>query len=49
MSVAEFDVKRASLTRPDALELLGQIIATTELAGVYVEVFRRAHAETSPT
>jgi hypothetical protein len=39
MSLAEFEAKRAGLTRPDALERLREIVATTELAGTYEEVF----------
>jgi hypothetical protein len=33
MSMTEFETRRATLTRPDALERLGEIVATTELAG----------------
>lgn len=39
MSMTEFEARRATLTRPDALERLGEIVATTELAGTYEEVF----------
>jgi hypothetical protein len=39
MSMAEFAQKRAALTRPDALERLAAIVHTTELAGVYEDVF----------
>jgi hypothetical protein len=38
MPVAEFEAGQAALTRPDALERLGEIVATTELAGLYEEV-----------
>ncbi len=39
MSVEEFGAIAASLTRPDALERLGEIVETTELEGLYQEVF----------
>jgi hypothetical protein len=39
MSLAEFAEKSAALTRPDALERLAEIVETTELEGVYEEVF----------
>ena len=39
MSLAEFEDKRAALTRPDALERLAGIVAATELEGLYEEVF----------
>jgi len=39
MSMTEFEARRATLTRPDALERLDEIVATTELAGTYEEVF----------
>ncbi|MEV5540920.1 hypothetical protein AB0L13_29125 [Saccharopolyspora shandongensis] len=39
MSVAEFEDKRTALTRPDALERLAEIVDTTELTGLYEDVF----------
>lgn len=39
MSLAEFEDKRTALTRPDALERLAEIVDTTELEGLYEEVF----------
>ncbi len=39
MSVEEFGAVAASLTRPDALERLAEIVETTELEGLYQEVF----------
>ncbi len=39
MSLAEFEDKRTALTRPDALERLAEIVETTELEGLYEEVF----------
>ncbi|MDR8412393.1 hypothetical protein MTP10_27140 [Nonomuraea sp. 3-1Str] len=39
MSLAEFENKRAVLTRPDALERLAEIVDTTELEGLYEDVF----------
>lgn len=39
MSVEEFGAIAASLTRPDALERLGEIVETTELEGLYEDVF----------
>ncbi|MEV0613501.1 hypothetical protein AB0I81_09265 [Nonomuraea sp. NPDC050404] len=39
MSLAEFEGKRGALTRPDALERLAEIVETTELEGLYEEVF----------
>ena len=39
MSMAEFAQKRVVLTRPDVLERLAAIVDTTELAGVYEDVF----------
>jgi len=39
MSMAEFEEQRAALTRPDALERLAEIVDTTELQGVYEDVF----------
>jgi len=42
MSAAEFEGKRSELARPDALERLAKIVATTELEGLYEEVFNRA-------
>lgn len=37
-SLADFEGKRAVLTRPDALERLSEIVDTTELEGLYEEV-----------
>ncbi len=42
MSVAEFEARRRELTRPDALDRLAEIVSTTELQGLYEEVFNRA-------
>jgi hypothetical protein len=39
ISKAEFEQKRGALTRPDALERLAGIVHTTELEGLYEEVF----------
>jgi|SRR3954447_21143664 len=39
MSLAEFEEKRTALTRPDALERLAEIVDTTELEGLYEDVF----------
>ena len=39
MSLTEFEDKRTALTRPDALERLAEIVETTELEGLYEEVF----------
>jgi len=39
MSLAEFQDQRASLTRPDALDRLAEIVQTTELEGLYEDVF----------
>ncbi|MCA2229389.1 hypothetical protein [Nonomuraea aurantiaca] len=39
MSLAEFEDKRAALTRPDALERLAEIVETTDLQGLYEDVF----------
>jgi hypothetical protein len=39
MGMAEFEASRAALTRPDALDRLKEIVATTELMGTYEEVF----------
>ena len=39
MSLAEFEEKRAALTRSDALERLAEIVETTELEGLYEDVF----------
>ncbi|MGN9844240.1 hypothetical protein ACTMTI_39565 [Nonomuraea sp. H19] len=39
MSPAEFEDKQAALTRSDALERLAEIVHTTELVGLYEEVF----------
>jgi len=39
MSVEEFGAIAASLTRPDALARLGEIVETTELEGLYEDVF----------
>ncbi|CAN5586665.1 hypothetical protein BH20ACT18_BH20ACT18_06230 [soil metagenome] len=37
--VAELKAVTASLTRPDALERLGEIVETTEVEAVYEDVF----------
>jgi hypothetical protein len=39
MSMEEFAAARASLTRPDALERLAEIVETTQLEGLYEDVF----------
>lgn len=39
MSLAEFEDQRTALTRPDALDRLAEIVDTTELEGLYEEVF----------
>ncbi len=39
---AEFKAASASLTRPDALERLGEIVETTQLEGLYEDVFDEA-------
>ncbi len=39
MSMEEFTAVRASLTRPDALERLAEIVDTTQLEGLYEDVF----------
>jgi hypothetical protein len=39
MSMAEFEEKRAALTRPDSLDRLAEIVDTTELQGLYEDVF----------
>ncbi len=39
VSIEEFGTIADSLTRPDARERLGEIVETTELEGVYHEVF----------
>ncbi|MBP2323716.1 hypothetical protein JOF56_004101 [Kibdelosporangium banguiense] len=39
MSMAQFEERRAVLTRPDALERLAGIVETTELQGVYEDVY----------
>lgn len=39
MSLAEFEEKRTALTRPDALDRLAEIVDTTELEGLYEDVF----------
>lgn len=36
---AEFKAASASLTRPDAIQRLAEIVDTTELEGVYEDVF----------
>lgn len=38
-SIEEFNALAPALIRPDAIERLGEIVATTELQGVYEEVF----------
>jgi hypothetical protein len=38
MSLTEFEAVRASLTRPDALERIAQLVETTELEGLYEDV-----------
>ncbi len=47
LDVAADDFARvvASLTRPDAVQRLDEIVASTELAGVYEEVFGPASFE----
>ncbi len=39
VAAGEFGAIAASLTRPDAAERLGEIVETTELEGVYEDVF----------
>ncbi|MGH4028091.1 hypothetical protein ACQB60_04030 [Actinomycetota bacterium Odt1-20B] len=39
MTLAEFQERAASLTRPDALDRLAEIVESTELTGVFEDVF----------
>ncbi len=39
MSLEEFNTVAASLTRPDSIDRLGEIVETTELQGVYDDVY----------
>jgi hypothetical protein len=48
MSREEFEQKRDALTRPDALDRLASIVDTTELAGLYEEVFGNANLLNAP-
>jgi hypothetical protein len=48
MSREEFEHKRGALTRPDALERLASIVHTTELEGLYEEVFDNASLFNAP-
>jgi hypothetical protein len=48
MSREEFEQKRGALTRPDALDRLASIVDTTELAGLYEEVFGNANLLNAP-
>lgn len=47
MSLAEFADKRAGLTHPDSLKRLAEIVETTELEGLYEEVFGEDHLRRS--
>ncbi|KPC61828.1 hypothetical protein [Streptomyces chattanoogensis] len=44
MSLAEFEERRASLTRPDALERLAELVESTDLVGVFEDVCEEAAA-----
>ncbi len=42
VSASEFKAASASLTRPDALERLGEIVETTQLEDLYEDIFDEA-------